>query len=323
MPLRHPCPQCPEFFMSDQVLETHIHFVHSNGASQPPRANPLVRPVPVVHDSDEEEGNIQSSSRVAIRRSRRLRPLGSGSASAVATRVERSGTDDEPRGQDRMSASRRDGELSAQPGLGDGRRTNTRSTDQGPSGIEQPSLSVDGSTNPSSGSRHEFMTPLNIDTMGSITADRGTRQAKRPDQPLWRPRAREQRRSASPTRGELPLGTPVRNFATVYESREVRVHQRLEIPTNTPWVNFTALMEAVSAPVAGAYIPGRTTGFTLADGAWRYALVDREGVRDDRWRPLTSNLCYQAMISELMARSVIWRHALLRHDTQTSSSNQL
>lgn len=51
---RHPCTHCEDHFSSDRLLQTHIYFVHGNGAFRPPRRDALV---PVLPPAGEQRGH--------------------------------------------------------------------------------------------------------------------------------------------------------------------------------------------------------------------------------------------------------------------------
>lgn len=309
MPTRNPCPHCPDLFFSDQVLQTHIHFIHNDGASQPPRSKPLVWTPPMTNTG----ANAGASLAVPVAplsREDRIR-LGITSSSTAAAKAEGGRRVSDVSSLRRTQTLREGSGFSAQPGL------NFLNTEVWPSGcpravqvhpINDASIPKKSPT-PPPGSRPPPFRDMTHSVDNPIAVRGRVRPAERP---AWRSET-ARRRSASPVRFGIPVNPQARNFVVLYECQEARVEQRLEVPTTTPWQSFTALLGGASAPVAEAYIAGRTTGFTLEDGPWRYAFVNQRGVREDRWRILTSNLLYQAMISELMTYSVLWTHVLVCH----------
>ena len=111
---------------------------------------------------------------------------------------------------------------------------------------------------------------------------------------------------------------PVR-FTVVYVAEAQNFSRTLHLPNITPWPSFLHQLAVVSTPVAQRYIFGRSDGFRLGDGAWRFSLVDNRGVVEGRWRPLTRILFYQAMISELLKPDSPWKHAQVWHVSQVSN----
>lgn len=109
-------------------------------------------------------------------------------------------------------------------------------------------------------------------------------------------------------------------FTVVYVAEAQNFSETLHLPHTTPWPSFLNELAAASTSVAPRYIPGRTDGFWLEDGAWRFSLVDNRGVVEGRWRPLTRILFYQAMISELLKPDSPWTHAQVWHEIQTDAT---
>lgn len=112
---------------------------------------------------------------------------------------------------------------------------------------------------------------------------------------------------------------PVR-FTVVYVAEAQNFSETLHLPNTTPWPSFLSELAAASTSVAPRYIPGRTDGFWLEDGAWRFSLVDNRDVVEGRWRPLTRILSYQAMISELLKPNSPWTHAQIWHEIQSDET---
>lgn len=316
---RNPCPHCTDYFISERLLQTHIHFIHNGGASQPTRPHPLVW-APRVGDEGAGAASdaLLSPSTTSRRADEQRESVGNAWSSSVAMEVRGDDGDDGDSTRGMRPATRSGVGWSMQPGLSVEKPRHKPRTDRGSLTLLQPSPSFDVSTIPTSAPRSRPTTPSMSSMAGSFTASPGSRQKRRTDRLVAATTARQQRRSAGPERLAAPIAPPVMKFVVVYESQEKGVQQWLELPTTTPWTTFTALLESASAPIAGAYVPGRTTGFILKDGSWWFALVDHEGTREDRWRVLTSNLFYQAMISELMTHQSVWRHALVWHVRPTS-----
>ncbi|KAI4132882.1 MAG: hypothetical protein LQ347_002406 [Umbilicaria vellea] len=111
-------------------------------------------------------------------------------------------------------------------------------------------------------------------------------------------------------------------FTVVYVAEAQRFSERLRLPNTTPWPIFLNGLAAASTSVAPRYIPGRTDGFRLEDGAWRFSLVDNRDVVEGRWRPLTRILFYQAMISELLKPDSPWLYAQVWHVAQLDRAAQ-
>ena len=104
----------------------------------------------------------------------------------------------------------------------------------------------------------------------------------------------------------------VRRFSIQYEAKGYNATQRFLIPSTEIYAAFLTRMAEASAAIANFFILGRTTGFTKDDGAWRYSLVDQKG-REQQGEALTSNILYQAMISELLKVTKEWKYALIWH----------
>ncbi|KAI9881499.1 MAG: hypothetical protein M1830_000062 [Pleopsidium flavum] len=297
---RNPCPRCTDYFMSERLLQTHIHYIHNDGASQPTRPDPLVwAPRAANLGAGVLSRSALSPSATSQRADEQRIPVGNAAGSSAQMGGQGNGDDGNlTRGQ--KAAPRGEAGWSMQLGLSVEKPRHKRRTDRGPLDLMQPSSSSDGSTMLALASR---LPPRTTSTSSMRAPFNGYPGSGWADLLPAAIPAAQRRRSASPERLAAATTTsPVRSFIVVYESKEHGVQQRLELLTTTPWASFTALLESVSTPVAGAYIADRTTGFTLGDGSWLFALVDHEGTREDRWRVLTSNLFYQAMI-----RSKIWR----------------
>lgn len=109
------------------------------------------------------------------------------------------------------------------------------------------------------------------------------------------------------------LGPSTRPFMIVYEAKGFHVTQRIHIPCTESYEAFLDRMARVSAPVAGSFITGRATGFTRDDGPWSYSLASRKRGILQPGAQLTSNIMYQAMISELLKAYSPWSWALVWH----------
>jgi len=101
----------------------------------------------------------------------------------------------------------------------------------------------------------------------------------------------------------------------LFDTRNLAPQTMTHIPVNEPFTAFMDRLTTLSAPIAGRYIAGREDGFTLEDGAWRYALVHHDGAREEA-RRLDRNLFYLAMVSELRCMGTPYRHAVVWHDAQ-------
>ncbi len=322
MVARHPCPHCSETFSTNPILETHIHFLHNNGASQPPRTKPLVW-MPPLRTAERHEANATATSVTAVPHSSRedLSRPGNASTSAEAANAEGGDNIKYVSSLSLMEVLREaSGAWAAQPALNSlstGPRTGGNPRNTQSLRIRQEQTPVNAATTPTPPPRPQGRRPPLRSVTNSIDTPTSVRQDMRLSELPAINFERQRRRSASPDRSGILVNPQAHKFVVIYESQEMQVQQRLEVPTGTSWESFTALLQGASAPVAGAYIPGRSTGFTLEDGPWKYALVDRDFVRVDRWRVLTSNLLYRAMISELMTHSAIWSHALVCHVSLT------
>lgn len=316
MPPRHPCPHCPDYFVTNQVLQTHIHFVHNNGAFQPPRPKPLVW-MPLLDIARGEEVFIQATSAATVAPASRIDNAQPGNASTSAVAANKRGGHGEYLSSQRRKQVLEDAAGAwAQPvlnSLSTSVRSSGRPWEIDPLRFRQKEMPINEASNPSRTPRLGFnrqpLMSVTNSTDTSMVVRQETRRVELPTSKF----ERQRRRSASPDRSGIPMNPPAYKFFVIFESLEAEIQQRLEVPTSTPWPSFIALLQGASAPVAGEYIPGRKTGFTLEDGPWKYALVNREFIREDRWRVLTSNLLYQAMISELMIHSATWRHVLVCH----------
>lgn len=283
---RYPCPHCDQSFIAKPMLDTHIHFVHNDGASQPPRPKPLVWTPPVTASTSGTTPDAEG--------------LGHGEYMPRAPR-------------DLVMRYATGGWADQVPNsLGTGVPSSGRFWVLEPLRPQQQQQPLNEATIPKHPPRpRSRRTPLRSATNAIDTSI--VRQDMWPADPQASRVEEQRRRSASPERSGIPVSPRAYKFVVIFESQAAQIQQRLEVPTSTLWPSFVVLLQGASAPVAGTYIAGRRTGFTLDDGPWKYALVDHQGVREDRWRPLTSNLFYQAMISELMTHSAVWRHVLVCH----------
>ena len=319
MPQRHPCPHCPDGFINDHTLQTHIHFVHNGGASQPPRPKPLVwTPSTTIASCNEPNTGPSSVVHVAWPSPENRARLSNTSTSTEAAVAEGGGY-----GEYRPTLRRRQALRGASAGplldiLTTGVRTTGRPCDPETQTFVQEQLAINQSITPTPMLRSGFREPPLGNAPNTTDTPRAVRQAMRSAELRSSISEKQRRRSASPDRSGIPVSPPASKFIVVYECQEAGVQQRLEVPTSASWQSFTALLQGASALVAGAYIVGRATGFTLDDGPWRYAFVDFEGVSEDRWRLLTSNLLYRAMISELVIHPAVWTHVSVRHVSLTA-----
>ncbi|MCJ1469597.1 hypothetical protein MMC07_008232 [Pseudocyphellaria aurata] len=112
------------------------------------------------------------------------------------------------------------------------------------------------------------------------------------------------------------LGSVSRPFLVVYEPEGYHETLRMKVPSNEPYEAFLDRMSQVSAPVAVSFIADRVTGFTMDDGPWKYSLVSKELGTVKAGAALTSNIMYQAMISELLKAYSPWSWAIVWHDVQ-------
>jgi len=123
------------------------------------------------------------------------------------------------------------------------------------------------------------------------------------------PVGQEGRRTGGKT---MPEPSGVKTFTLIFEGTAQNASASMKVPHNEQFDDFMERMRQASIPIAGAYISGRTTGFTLADGPWRYALVDKKRMRGVR-NELTSKLLYLAMVSELVKVWTPWDHVVIWH----------
>ena len=121
----------------------------------------------------------------------------------------------------------------------------------------------------------------------------------------------------------MPMAPPSANrFTIVFNARDITGATSMTVPVNEPFAAFLDRLRALSVPVAGRYLQGRTNGFTLADGAWRYSLVDFDGNQADG-RRLDSNLYYLTMVSELRRSGSPYAYALVWNVSQAESVRSL
>lgn len=102
------------------------------------------------------------------------------------------------------------------------------------------------------------------------------------------------------------LGQTTRSFKVIYEAKGYHETQRFRVPSTESYVTFLDRMAQVSTPVAGSFITGRNTGFTKDDGSWKYSLVSKKLNTEGPGGELTSNIIYQAMISDLVKANSPW-----------------
>lgn len=108
-------------------------------------------------------------------------------------------------------------------------------------------------------------------------------------------------------------GRTARTFRVVYESKGYHETQRSEVPSTESYEAFLDRMAKFSRPVAGSFIAGRDTGFSNEDGPWRYRLASRSLGIEQPGAELTSNIMYQAMISEILKARSPWNWAIVWH----------
>lgn len=111
---------------------------------------------------------------------------------------------------------------------------------------------------------------------------------------------------------DMPSPNGVKTFTVMFGATVQNASAVMKVPYDEQFKDFMERMRQVSIPIAGAYMPGRMTGFTLADGAWYYALVDKKRVKNVKIE-LTGKLRYLAMVSELVKAWTPWDHAVIWH----------
>lgn len=110
----------------------------------------------------------------------------------------------------------------------------------------------------------------------------------------------------------VPEPSGVKTFTVIFEGTAQDASASMKVPHNEQFDDFIERMRQASIPIAGEYISGRITGFTLEDGPWRYVLVDKKRMRGVK-NELTSKLLYLAMVSELVKAWTPWDHVVIWH----------
>ena len=122
-----------------------------------------------------------------------------------------------------------------------------------------------------------------------------------------------------PTQRAVGVGTLMRasnnHFTIVFDTRDNTPAIRTMVPVSESFTAFIDRLRALSTPLAGRYLKGRTDGFTPSDGPWRYALIHHNAKQDES-RRLDSKLYYLAMMSELRRSGSPYAHALVWHVLQ-------
>lgn len=114
----------------------------------------------------------------------------------------------------------------------------------------------------------------------------------------------------------IPNPTPQGHFTFILDTRNTPIVAHPEhVPTNEPFTDFQNRLRSLSIPLAGHYITGRANGFSLIDGLWRYAFIERNSAQGEP-RALDRPLFYHSMISELTRAGSSYTHALIWHDVQ-------
>ena len=302
---RQVCPHCSEGFISLGLLETHIRFVHP-----PPPGPGKAQPVPTQVPS---HGTGYLAMISATRRE--TEPP----SSRLVTRQSRVSLEHPyaPTAPPSASAEGEDGKHSDEP---------TRQRGASPPGESRFRLSGVLNRPPigpprSTPSMDSMMGMFNVRTMlkqgqevGRVTATATGTQG-----PSFSGQVVEAHTTPSAPLAIQTFDGAHSCFTVVYEAPAQRFSRRLDLPNTTPWSSYLGQMETISTPVASLYLSGRSTGFRLEDGAWHYSLVDSAGLIEARVRRLTSNLFYQAMISELLRPNSPWKHAHVWNVGQVSN----
>lgn len=274
---RNACLHCPEGFISRDLLERHVHFVHPDGPTQTSAPPVVTQAIP------------QSTGYLAMVSAH---PAATSSPSALAK-------DDDA--SDNIGPRRP--QRAHLPGTSRFRLSDI------------PDLPASG------GLQFTQSIESMMDTLGPRPTTEQAEEADKvaPATPATRPLLQEPVIN-TPSATSISLAVrpsehgPVR-FTIVYVAEAQNFSRMLRLPNTTPWPRFLNELAAVSMSVAQQYIPERSDGFRLNDGAWRFSLADNQGV-EGRWRPLTRILFYQAMISELLKPDTPWKHAQVWHVSQ-------
>lgn len=105
------------------------------------------------------------------------------------------------------------------------------------------------------------------------------------------------------------------HFTIVFDTRDNTPATSTTVPVKESFAAFMNRLRALSTPLAGRYLVGRTDGFMPTDGPWRYALVHHNGEQEES-RRLDSKLYYLTMMSELRKSGSPYVHALVWHVLQ-------
>lgn len=143
---------------------------------------------------------------------------------------------------------------------------------------------------------------VSVDSMEDIYVLRAAEPGVPPIPPLLPP-PRKPKQDRKP---KQKLDPTTRSFKVVYEAKGYHETQRFRVPSTESYGTFLDRMAQVSTPVAGSFITGRDTGFTKDDGSWKYSLVSKKLNIEQPGVELTSNIIYQAMISELVKAHSPW-----------------
>ena len=108
---------------------------------------------------------------------------------------------------------------------------------------------------------------------------------------------------------QAPLGS---TLDLVVKDNAYNYTNRRTFLSNITFPNLMASLAQMSSPIAGHYILGRTTGFTLNDGQWWFVLVGRQPNQRKGPTSLRDTVFLATMRSELMTSSQ-WDHALIWH----------
>ncbi|MCJ1265721.1 hypothetical protein MMC22_005601 [Lobaria immixta] len=157
---------------------------------------------------------------------------------------------------------------------------------------------------------------MSVDSMEDIYVLRAAEPGVPPIPPLLPP-PRKPKQDRKP---KQKLGRTTRSFKVVYEAKGYHETQRFRVPSTESYGTFLDRMAQVSTPVAGSFITGRDTGFTKDDGSWKYSLVSKKLNIEQPGVELTSNIMYQAMISELVKAHSPWSWVNVWHDKQKEAS---
>ena len=108
---------------------------------------------------------------------------------------------------------------------------------------------------------------------------------------------------------QAPLGSTV---DLLVEDNAYNYSSRRSFLSTVTFPNMLVSLAEMSAPIAGHYIPGRTTGFTPSDGQWWFVLIGRQPNQRRGPTSLRDTVFLATMRSELMTASQ-WSYALVWH----------